>query len=127
MLAFVGDVVCGADGFFGSCLLVMWFCVWCVEGFSELVFLVTICMCFIGVGTMIQKCVLILIKGLGLGGAEILFMVVVFYLDYQWFCYYVGYFLFWKDVLVELLVVVGLLVCCFGICWMVDLCVVLCV
>ena len=70
---------------------------------------------------MIQKRVLILIKGLGLGGAETLLTAAAPHLDHQRFCYHVGYFLPWKDALAEPLAAAGLPVCCFGIRWMADL------
>ena len=70
---------------------------------------------------MIQKRVLILIKGLGLGGAETLLTSAAPHLDHQRFRYHVGYFLPWKDALVEPLAAAGLPVCCFGIRWMADL------
>ena len=56
---------------------------------------------------MIQKRVLILIKGLGLGGAETLLTSAAPHLDHQRFRYHVGYFLPWKDALAEPLAAAG--------------------
>ena len=70
---------------------------------------------------MIKKRVLILIKGLGLGGAENLLAAAAPHLDHERFHYHVGYFLPWKDALVGPLRAAGLPVCCFDIRWMADL------
>ena len=59
--------------------------------------------------------VLLLIKGLGLGGAEKLFSMAAPHLDRQRFEYEVGYFLPWKDALVGELESHGLPVTCFDI------------
>lgn len=59
--------------------------------------------------------VLWLIKGLGLGGAEMLFEMAAPHLDRDRFDYQVGYFLPWKDALVERLRQHQLPVTCFDI------------
>ena len=70
---------------------------------------------------MTRKRVLILIKGLGLGGAENLLVAAAPHLDHDRFDYHIGYFLPWKNALVEPLTLAGLPVCCFDIRWMADL------
>ncbi len=59
--------------------------------------------------------VLWLIKGLGLGGAEMLFDMAAPHVDRSRFDYEVGYFLPWKDALVQKLQDHGLPVTCFDI------------
>ena len=59
--------------------------------------------------------VLWLIKGLGLGGAEMLFAMAAPHVDRSRFDYEVGYFLPWKDALVQDLENHGLPVTCFDI------------
>ncbi|QEG38666.1 Putative glycosyltransferase EpsD [Roseimaritima ulvae] len=59
--------------------------------------------------------VLWLIKGLGLGGAEMLFEMAAPHLDRERFDYQIGYFLPWKDALVERLQQRQLPITCFDI------------
>lgn len=59
--------------------------------------------------------VLLLIKGLGLGGAEMLLEMAAPHLDRDRFNYQIGYFLPWKDALVERLERSGLPVHCFDV------------
>ncbi|WP_148080073.1 glycosyltransferase [Roseimaritima ulvae] len=56
-----------------------------------------------------------LIKGLGLGGAEMLFEMAAPHLDRERFDYQIGYFLPWKDALVERLQQRQLPITCFDI------------
>ena len=56
-----------------------------------------------------------LIKGLGLGGAEMLFEMAAPYLDRDRFDYQIAYFLPWKDALVHRLQGNGLPVTCFNV------------
>lgn len=65
-------------------------------------------------GTKRAYKVLILIKGLGLGGAEKLLTSALPYLDREAFSYEVGYFLPWKNALVHELENGGLKVTCFN-------------
>ena len=61
-----------------------------------------------------QQKILVLIKSLGLGGAERLIVDSLPYLDREWFDYTFAYFLPWKDFLVPQFVETGFSVHCLG-------------